>query len=76
MANRSWIDEWNDILRNIIFADDELKTLMEIPESTNIIAFTDRHFIRAGYTNKTLVNEPVRIVYGMLGTGDLSPYVT
>lgn len=31
MLNRHWIDDWNDILRDVIFADEELKTLMMLP---------------------------------------------
>ena len=58
-----WINDWNTIIRRVIFADDELKTLMKLPANTNIITFIDKYFIRAGYTNKLLENEAVRIVY-------------
>lgn len=61
---RTWHDAWNDIIRDVIFADDQLKRLMKIPEDTNIIDFIDRYFIRAGFTNNLLTNESVRIVYG------------
>lgn len=70
MQNRHWIDDWNDILRDVIFPDEELKTLMKIPEGTDIITFVDKYFIRANYTTKTLTNEPVRIVYGDLYAND------
>ena len=53
-----------EYFRDVIFADDELKRLMEIPEGTNIITFIERYFVRAGYSTKTLTNEAVRIVYG------------
>lgn len=59
-----WINDWNDIIRHIIFSDKELMSLMKIPEKTSIIDFIDRYFIRAGFTNKILSNEDVRIVYG------------
>lgn len=59
-----WINDWNDIIRHIIFGDKELMSLMKIPEKTSIIDFIDRYFIRAGFTNKILSNEDVRIVYG------------
>lgn len=59
-----WINDWNDIIRHIIFSDKELMNLMKIPEKTSIIDFIDRYFIRAGFTNKILSNEDVRIVYG------------
>lgn len=61
-----WIDDWNDLLRTTIFGDGILKTLMKIPENTKIIEFIDRYFIKAGYTNKILSNEAVRIVFGTI----------
>ena len=63
-----WINDWNDMIRYVIFSDKELMTLMRIPEKTSIIDFIDRYFIRAGFTNKILANEDVRIVYGSTGT--------
>lgn len=59
----TWTKEFNDIIRYHIFANDELKELMMIPDGTNIITFIDRYFIRAGYTSKVLSDENVRIVY-------------
>lgn len=58
-----WIDAWNKIIREVIWKDHELKTLMKIPPKTGIIQFIDRYFIRAGYTNKLLTDEVCRIVY-------------
>ena len=65
-----WIDAWNKIIREVIFADDELKTLMKLPEDTDIITFIDKYFIRAGYTNKVLEDEHVRIIYADLQGSD------
>ena len=59
-----WINDWNDIIRHVIFSDKTLKDLMKIPDGTSIIDFIDRYFIRAGYTNKLLSNEAVSVVYG------------
>ena len=58
-----WIDAWNKIIREVIWKDHELKTLMKLPAKTGIIQFIDRYFIRAGYTNKLLSDEVCRIVY-------------
>ena len=58
-----WIDDFNKIIREVIFADEELKTLMKLPEDIDIITFIDKYFIRAGYTNKVLEDEHVRIIY-------------
>lgn len=65
-----WIDDWNTILREIIFADEELKSLMKLPEGTDIISFIDKYFIRAGYTNKVLEDEHVRIIYADIQGAD------
>lgn len=58
-----WIESWNKIIRNIIFKDYELRKLMKLPKNTGVIQFTDRYFIKAGYTNKLLTDEVCRIVY-------------
>lgn len=58
-----WKDNWNTIIRKVIFPDHELKTLMKIPSKTGIIQFIDSYFIRAGYTNKILTDETCRIIY-------------
>ena len=65
-----WINDWNTIIRRVIFADEELKTLMKLPANTNIISFIDKYFIRAGYTNKLVENETVRIVYSDIQGND------
>lgn len=58
-----WINNWNYIIRNVIFKDYDLKRLMKIPKQTGVIQFTERYFIKAGYTNKLLTDEVCRIVY-------------
>ena len=58
-----WINNWNHIIRNVIFKDYELRRLMKIPSKTGVIQFTERYFIKAGYTNKLLTDEVCRIVY-------------
>lgn len=66
MANsiKRWIDNWNEIIRKVLFADDQLRTLMLIPKNTSILTFVKNYFIRAGYTNLTVRDEKVRIIYG------------
>lgn len=58
-----WVNAWNTIIRKVIWADHDLKTLMKMPPKTGIIQFVDRYFIKAGYTNKLLTDEVCRIVY-------------
>lgn len=64
MPISTWMKDWNDIIRYVIYPDDVLKKLMLVPEGTTIIDFIDHYFIRAGYTNELLEKEDVRIVYG------------
>ena len=45
---------------------------MEVPKNTSIINFIDKYFIRAGYTNKLLENENVRVVYSDI-QGEATP---
>lgn len=58
-----WVKAWNTIIRTVIFKDAELKRLMKLPKNTGVIQFTDRYFIKAGFTNHLLTDEAVRIVY-------------
>ena len=58
-----WLNAWNIIIRQIIWKDDTLKTLMKLPAKTNIIQFIERYFIRAGFTDELLTDEVCRIVY-------------
>ena len=73
----AWTKEWNDIIRHVLFADEELRELMLLPEDTNIIKFIDNYFIRGGSTSKLLTNQKVRIIYGHTGQPlDNTPYVS
>ena len=74
--NDSWIDDWNEIVRNVLFDDPILIELMKVPDNIGIIEFIDRYFIRAGYTNKILKDESVRIVFGSVAVPTDTPNVT
>ena len=58
-----WVNNWNTIIRKIIWPDHELKVLMKIPPKTGILQFNQRYFIRAGFTNELLTDEVCRIIY-------------
>ena len=64
MIGRYWIDDWNAIIRDVIFEDEELKALMKLPKDVSLLEFVDEYFVRAGYTTKLLTDQTVRIVYG------------
>lgn len=59
---RTWQDNWNNVVRNVLFPDDKLKELMMVPIGTDIITFQKKYFIRDGSTDELLTTEKVRIV--------------
>ena len=59
----TWLNEWNKIIREVIWRDYTLKRLMKIPSTTGILQFCERYFIRAGFTNELLTDEVCRVVY-------------
>ena len=65
----AWVNEFNNIIRHVIFPDVQLRYLMNLPEDTTIITFIDRYFMRVGTSSVPLKDEDVRIVYGNVGTG-------
>ena len=60
---RTWQDNWNNVIRNVLFPDDKLKELMLVPQGTDILKFCDKYFIRDGSTDELLTNEKVRVVH-------------
>ena len=60
---RTWQDNWNNVVRNVIFTDEKLKNLMMVPKGTDILKFEDKYFIRDGSTDELLTNEKVRVVH-------------
>lgn len=68
--NEAWSDDWNDIIRDVIFPDEELRELMMLPKNVTIIEFINEYFIRAGnVTSELLTDEDVRIIYGRYAAG-------
>lgn len=73
---RTWQDNWNNVLRNVIFPDEKLKDLMLVPKGTDILKFEDKYFIRDGSTDELLTNEKVRIVHNdTQGFDTFNPHV-
>lgn len=65
-----WVKSWNKIIREVIFKDEDLRFLMRLPARTHITKFIDQYFVQAGFTNKLLTNETVRIVYSDTQVGN------
>lgn len=64
-ATQSWDDNWNNVIRNVLFEDEMLKDMMMIPsnERNNMLSFRDRYFIRDAMVDNLVTDEKVRIVY-------------
>ena len=60
---RTWQDNWNNVVRNVLFKDEKLKELMLVPVGTDIMTFQKKYFIRDGSTDELITNEKVRVVY-------------
>lgn len=60
---RTWQDNWNNVVRNVLFPDEKLKELMLVPNGTDILKFQEKYFIRDGSTDELLTNEKVRVVH-------------
>lgn len=77
MIDSSWQDDFDDIICNVIFSDEEFKRLMKLPAKTDLYTFIKRYFIRAGSSTEILTNESVRIIYGISYSNPTdNPYIT
>lgn len=60
---RTWKDNWNDIIRDVLFQDEKLKELMLVPEKCTIVQFIEKYFVEDEVSDEPLTNEAVRITY-------------
>ena len=60
---QTWDDNWNDIIRHVIFQDVKLKTQMCVPPQTTINQFVEKYFIQDAATDQLLKDEKARVVY-------------
>lgn len=63
LKTKTWKDNWNNIIRHVLFPDEELRKLMLLPEDLSIIDFIDKYFIQDENAGEQLISEPVRIIY-------------
>lgn len=59
----TWDDNWENVIRYVIFKDEKQLSLMCIPEGTTITKFIDKYFIEDENSDEILTDEKVRIVY-------------
>lgn len=72
-----WANDWNNIIRDLIYPDETLRELMLIPTGSTIIDFRDKYFIKAGYSSDLVTEQKVRIVYAdMQGNPGVTPNTT
>lgn len=60
---QTWKDNWNDVIRYVLFKDSVLKQLMLLPDDTTITKFVDKYFVQDEVGSEILTDEKVRIVY-------------
>lgn len=60
---RTWKDNWNNIVRHVIFKDRKLKQLMLVPVDAPITQFVDKYFIEDETTDELITDEKVRVTY-------------
>lgn len=62
---KTWADNWNDIIRTVLFPDEKLKTLLMIPEKDreNIMAFITEYFVKFPMTDEVVTGHKVRVIY-------------
>lgn len=62
---RTWNDNLNNVIRDVIFPDAELLELMNIPEKyrDDIILFLKKYFVKDVTTDEIVTDEDVRICY-------------
>ena len=62
---RTWHDNMNNVIRNVLFPDAELKKLMCIPDGqrNNLREFIGRYFIEDALPDEPVTDEKVRVIW-------------
>lgn len=65
-VTKTWKDNLNDVVRDVIFPNEELMDYMMIPmnDRDDIVKFIDKYFIRNPAPDELITTEDVRICYG------------
>ena len=74
---KTWKDNLNDVIRDVIFTDQELLDYMLIPEEDreNIIKFIDKQFIKDPAPDELVTTEDVRIAFSEQPGRSIGKYV-
>lgn len=61
---RTWKDNWNNVIRDVLFPDEKLRELMLLPDDVTVTRFIDKYFIEdEESSDEIMTDEPVRIVH-------------
>ena len=75
---QTWADNWNEVIRSVLFPDARLKELMLIPDSDkeDIMRFITEYLIQYTSTDEVIEDHKVRVVYDHEeGNDTFNPYV-
>ena len=59
---RTWKDNWNNVIRDVLFADDYLREQMLLPDECTVTQFIDKYFIEDENSDEIVTDELVRVV--------------
>ena len=59
---RTWDDNWNSIVRFVLFDDPILQNLMLLPDNINVLHFVQKYFLEDENGGELLTDEKVRLV--------------
>lgn len=64
-----WVEAWNKIVRDL-YKNTTFKKLILLPAKTTIVEFVDKYFVENGFSNDIVIDEAVRVVYGIVRSED------
>lgn len=74
---KTWNDNLNDVIRDVIFPDEELLDLMLIPNDVrdDIVTFIQKYFVKDVTTDELVTTEDVRICYSQAVGRNIGKYM-
>jgi hypothetical protein len=62
---RTWEDNWNNVIRYVLYQDDILKEYMLVPDDGTVAIdkFIKNYFIRSAMPDALVTDQKVRVIY-------------